>query len=124
MQTIAVTKLNNAELKALAATSAYTITGAGGDIQEWVNGYNKLLQEQNIGVPKKWMTFTGKQMNECFNLVDTKRYENDVIFLAFPLDGLDVGKLAMFRLQMEDQWFDDIVANNAAHDDDSDSEDE
>ena len=124
MRTNAIKTLTNDELKSLAATSVYTITGAGGDIQEWMNGYDKLLREQNIGNPKKWMTFTGKQMNECFDLADAKRYENDVIFLAFPLDDLDMGKLTMFRLQMEDQWFDDIVANNAAHEDDSDAEGE
>ena len=33
--------------------------------------------------------------------------------MAFPLDGLDVNKLAMFKLQMRDRWFDDIVDNNA-----------
>ena len=123
MRTNTIKTLTNDELKSLAATSVYTITGAGGDIQEWVNGYDKLLREQNIGSPKKWMTFTGKQMNECFDLADAKRYENDVIFLAFPLDGLDMEKLAMFKLGMEDRWFDDIVTNNAEIEDDPNTDD-
>ena len=37
MQTKTFKKLSSAELTSLADTSAYTIIGAGGDIQEWVN---------------------------------------------------------------------------------------
>ena len=32
-------------------------------------------------------------------------------FLAFPLDGLNVNKLAILKLQLGDRWFDDIVDN-------------
>ncbi len=108
-----IKKLNNIELDKLADTSAYTVTGAGGDLKEWVNGLTELLKENKIGTPKEFMTFTGKQMNDVFGLVGTKRYKVRLTFLAFPLDGLDVGKLAMFKLRMNDHWFDDICANNA-----------
>ena len=32
--------------------SYYTILGAGGDLQEWVDGYNQMLAEEGIGKPK------------------------------------------------------------------------
>jgi len=97
----------------MKAGSFYTIIGAGGDLSEWVNGYNDLLKEQGIGTPKQWYTFNGSHINSAYDLEGTVAYKSDLPFLAFPLDGLDVGKLAIFRLRMEDKWFDDIVANNA-----------
>lgn len=92
--------------------SYYTIIGAGGDLQEWKNGYQELLNKENIGTIKEWITFTGSDMNTKYNLTGDNAYPNDLTFLAFPLDGLNIGKLAMFKLRMEDRWFDDIVDNN------------
>lgn len=92
--------------------SAYTITGAGGDLNEWVEGYNKLLKDGGIGTPEKWYTFKGKDMNNAFGLTGNNRYKDDITFLSFSLDGLNIGKLAMFKLQMQDRWLDDIINNN------------
>jgi hypothetical protein len=97
----------------MEAGSFYTITGTGGDMNQWVTGYSKLLEEKGIGTPSQWFSFTGKDMNEAFGLTGTTAYKDDLTFLAFALDGLDGGKLALFKLRMEDRWFDDIVANNA-----------
>ena len=66
-----------------------------------------------IGVPKKFNTWTGKEMNDEYKLTGDNRYRNDLNFLAFSLDGLNIGKLAIFKLHMGDRWFDDIVDNNA-----------
>ena len=52
-------------------------------------------------------------MNRYYKLTGTNAYPRDIHFLAFPMDGLNVGKLSMFKLRMDDRWFDDIVANNA-----------
>lgn len=94
--------------------SYYTITGVGGDAEEWKTGYADMLREQGIGeITGEWISFTGKDMNETYHLTGDNRYPDDLHFLAFPLDGLDAGKLAMFKLQMQDRWFDDIVDNNA-----------
>lgn len=95
--------------------SYYTIEGAGGDLSEWVEGINGLFKELNIGQvnPEDFVTFSGSDMNDYYNLTGTNRYPNDLTFLAFPLDGLNVGKLAMFKLRRGDRWFDDIVDNNA-----------
>lgn len=92
--------------------SYYTIIGCGGDLKEWKEGYNKMLKEQGIGEPKEWHHFTGKEYNEEFETTGNNRYPDDLNFLCFPLGGMDVGKLAMFKLAMQDRWFDDIVDND------------
>lgn len=103
-----------ADFEKMYAGSWYTITGVGGNKQEWKNGYQALMNQANIGTIKEWVEFTGAEMNAYYGLTDTNAYPDDLNFLAFPLDDLNVGKLAMFKLQMQDRWFDDIVANNAA----------
>ena len=92
--------------------SYYTIQGCSGDLEEWKEGYTELLQKEGIGTPKKWHSFKGKDYNDEFQLTGDNRYPDDLHCLCFPLDGLDVGKLAMFKLIMRDRWFDDIVDND------------
>lgn len=93
--------------------SYYTITGAGGDLNTWMEGYQDLLDEEKIGKIKEWITFSGKEMNNFYNLKGNNAYPSNLTFLAFPLDGLNIGKLAIFKIKMQDRWFDDIVDNNA-----------
>jgi hypothetical protein len=38
-------------------------------------------------------------------------FASDLTFMFFPLDGLNVGKLAMFKMQMQARWFDDVIDN-------------
>lgn len=92
--------------------SYYTITGAGGDLEEWKSGYQDLLNKEGIGTITDWRSFTGEEMNNYYGLYGDNAYPEDLNFLAFPLDGLDIGKLAMFKIAMQDRWFDDIVDNN------------
>lgn len=94
------------------ALSWYTITGCGGDLNDWKNGYEKLLHDAGIGAVMEWHHFTGKEMNDHYGLTGDNRYPDNLHFLAFSLDGLNVGKLAMVKLRMGDRWFDDIVDNN------------
>lgn len=103
---------NNDILDKAYAGSYYTITGAGGNLDEWKNGYQELLNKEGIGTIKEWITFTGADMNNKYQLKGDNAYPADLTFLAFPLDGLNIGKLAIFKLRMEDRWFDDIVDNN------------
>lgn len=92
--------------------SFYTITGAGGEISDWVNGYDSLMAEAGIGKATKWVTFSGKDVDDEFGLTGTNRYPDDLTFLAFSLDGLDIGRLAIFKIRRGDRWFDDIVDND------------
>ena len=51
-------------------------------------------------------------MNEFYGLTGNNAYNDELTCLMFSLNTLDVAKLAIFRLQAEDKWFDDIVDNN------------
>lgn len=111
----------NVNLDELYNQSAYTITGAGGELKEWFEGYQEILTEKQIGSIEKWYVFSGKDMNLKYNLTGNNRYKNDLTFIAFPLNGLDVGKLAILKLQMGDRWFDDIVDNNLFNEENEDN---
>lgn len=100
------------KLEELRNTSAFTIEGAGGDLNDWMKGINELLAEKNIGQVDTFYTFSGKLMNDTYNLTGSNRYPDDFTFLCFKLDGLDIGKLAMFKLQFGARWLDDIIDNN------------
>lgn len=93
--------------------SWYTISGCGGDINEWKTGYQDLLTKEGIGTVTEWAEFTGREMNAKYGLTGKNAYPANFHFLAFSLDGLDIGKLAIFKIRMGDRWFDDIVSNNA-----------
>jgi hypothetical protein len=95
--------------------SFYTITGVGGDITEWVDGYEKMLAEVGLPAPEYWIQFLGYQMNIHFGLTGTNRYKHDLNFLAFPIENMSpqIGILAKFKIVNEDRWFDDIVQNNS-----------
>lgn len=91
--------------------SYYTITGCGGDLDEWKEGYQDFLNKEEIGTITEWLEFTGKDINDELELEGNNRYQDNLQFLAFNLDGLNIGKLALFKIQMEDRWFDDIIDN-------------
>ena len=97
----------------LENASAFTVTGAGGDLNEWCVGLNEMLANEEIGQVTKFYTFKGKLMNNTYRLTGTNAYDEDITFLSFKLDGLNTGKLAMFKLQFGARWLDDIVDNNA-----------
>jgi hypothetical protein len=92
--------------------SYYTIIGVN-DYEDFKRGYTRELQDCGIGTPQKFIEFTGKEMNEHYHLTGDNRYKDDLHFLAFSLDGLDVAKLSLFRLLWDDKWFDDMVDNNS-----------
>lgn len=101
-----------ADLEAAKAGSFYTILGAGGELQDWIDGYEDHMAEQGIGKPTEWFLTSGGSINDFAR--PARREDNfprDLAVLMFPLDGLNTGKLAMFKLVMEDRWFDDIVDN-------------
>ena len=101
-------------LKSLENASAFTVEGAGGNLDDWMRGLNKLLAENEIGQVDTFYTFSGKLMNNMYGLTGKNRYPDNFTFLCFKLDGLDVGKLAIFKLSFGARWLDDIVDNNLA----------
>lgn len=96
------------DLNKLYNGSAYTIIGVGGDINEWIEGYNQLLKENGIGTPAQWYKFSGRQVNQHYKF---NFFNDDVTFLAFSLKGLNINKLAIFKIKMGDRWFDDVIDN-------------
>lgn len=100
-----IKQITTEELRHLDGQEGLILQGCGGDLQEWVDGINGLLTEAGI-------------------LLDGSRFESVSVFqhqemtnLLFPFDGvkLDVGKLAMWRLQTHGQfggtWLSDYVPN-------------
>ena len=98
-------QLTTDDLRHMEDREGLVLQGCGGDLQEWVDGINEMLTEAGI-------------------LLGGSRFENVSSFqhdgltcLLFPFEGvkLDVGKLAMWRLQTHEQfggtWLSDYVPN-------------
>lgn len=93
--------------------SYYFIAGVGGDVAEWVDGYEELLEKEEIGKPTQWYITSGAAVNSfAGNIPCPERdyFQEDLTILMFPLDGLSAG-LPLFKFKMEDRWFDDVIQN-------------
>jgi hypothetical protein len=99
--------------------SYFTIMDIG-DPQKAIDFLSEEMEEAGIGVPKKWFTFTGSDMNDHYGLSDDFEYENSIVFLSFPLDGLESGPLYKLKLRLGADWFNDIVDHNTNYTEDDD----
>lgn len=111
------TTVETADLQAAYNGSWYFIAGCGGALSEWVEGVEGALAELEIGRPVAWYQTTGEAVNAYAGAGNTDPFPGDLTCLLYPLDGLDVGKLAMFKLRMGDRWFDDVIDNMRPQDD-------
>lgn len=94
------------ELRKMNDSEGLVIQGCGGDLKEWLDGINEMLTErgilQNRSRFEKAYTFNNEKLT-C---------------LLLPFDGvkLDIGKLAMWRLETRENfgstWLSDYVPNN------------
>ena len=100
-----IKQITTEDLRRMDGQEGLILQGCGGGLQEWVDGINDILTEEGI-------------------LLDGSRFEEVSVFqhqgltnLLFPFDGvkLDVGKLAVWRLQTHGQfggtWLSDYVPN-------------
>lgn len=93
------------DLRQMEDQEGLILQGCGGDIQEWVDGINGLFTEAGI-----------LQAGSRFASVSVFQHDG-LTNLLFPFEGveLDVGKLAMWRLQTHGQfggtWLSDYVPN-------------
>lgn len=93
------------DLRKMENSEGLILQGCGGDLQEWVDGINEMLTESKI-----------LQNKSRFEKAYTFNNE-DLTCLLFPFDGvqLDVGKLAMWRLETRETfgstWLSDYVNN-------------
>ena len=93
------------ELRKMENSEGLVLQGCGGDLQEWVDGINDMLTESEI-------LRNGSRFEKAYT------FNNDSLTcLLFPFDGvqLDVGKLAMWRLETRETfgstWLSDYVDN-------------
>lgn len=104
------------ELEEAYKGSYYFVPGAGGDLQEWVDGYTAEMDSREIGRPSAWYMTEGIWINafaqDRHGPIDPRnQFQPALTCLLFPLDGLVVGRLAMLKMHMSDRWFDDVIDN-------------
>jgi hypothetical protein len=93
------------ELKKIRNTEGMILQGCGGSLQEWVDGINEILTEEGI-------------LLDGAKFTDISAFEhNGHTNMLFSMDNvrLDVGKLAMWRLQTHETfggtWLSDYMQN-------------
>lgn len=93
------------DLRKMNGSEGLILQGCGGDLQEWVDGINEMLTESGI-------LRNGSRFDKAYT------FKNEgLTCLLFPFDGvqLDVGKLAMWRLETRETfgstWLTDYVDN-------------
>ncbi|MEG0049677.1 MAG: hypothetical protein RR865_10985 [Clostridia bacterium] len=98
-------QLSLSQLCTMTNQEGLVLQGCGGDLQEWIDGINELFTE--CGILKNGSNFT-----------EVSTFEKDGLTnLLFSMDGvdLDMGKLAMWRLQNHDTfggtWLSDYLVN-------------
>lgn len=93
------------DLRKMENSEGLVLQGCGGDLQEWVDGINDMLTESEI-------LRNGSRFEKAYTFNN-----EDLTCLLFPFDGvqLDVGKLAMWRLETRETfgstWLTDYVDN-------------
>lgn len=92
-------------LRHMSDSEGLILQGCGGDLQEWLDGINEMLTENGI-------------LKDGTKFQNISSFENEgLTCLLYPFEGvkLDVGKLAMWRLQTHatfgGTWLSDYVPN-------------
>ena len=100
-----INEITTNDLRKMNGKEGLILQGCGGEVKDWVDGINEMLKKDGI-------------------LLDDTKFENVSIFenegltcILYPFDNvhLDVGKLAMWRLQsytaFGGTWLTDYVDN-------------
>ncbi len=103
----AVKQITTDDLRRMENQDGLIFQGCGGDAQEWVDGINGLLTEAGILLD-----------GSTFKAEDVSVFQHgELTNMLFPFEGvkLDMGRLAMWRLQTRAQlgstWLSDYVHN-------------
>lgn len=94
------------ELRKMNDCEGLVLQGCGGKLYDWVDGINNMLTESGI-------LQNGIKFEKAFSFKN-----GDLTCLLFPFDDvqLDVGKLAIWRIQTREDfgsmWLSDYIANN------------
>lgn len=105
---MSVKKIRAEELRRMNGQEGLILQGCGGELQDWVDGINDMLIKSDI-------LFDGTK----FKAENCLAFENEGLTnLLFPFSEdvkLNMGKLAMWRLQMHSnfggKWLSDYVDN-------------
>lgn len=106
-------KIRFSELREFEGSDGFGIivTGAGGKVSEWVNGIEGVLKEAGI-VDKEVPTFIRSAIVDG-NVLGNKG-RRDLLLVFNPEAKVNVGKLAVWRIQFGDvSWVDDFMVNYA-----------
>lgn len=101
-----IKKIEAGELRRMENTEGLILQGCGGSLEEWVNGINQMLTEEEI-------LQEGSIFENCMSFE-----QEGITCLLFPFEDvkLNVGKLAMWRLRTHDAfggtWLSDYVPNS------------
>lgn len=107
MKSGAVQEVTADDLRRMEGQEGLVLQGCGGPHQEWVDGVNDLLTE--AGILLDGSTFQAENVSVF--------QHDELTCLLFPFEGvkLDVGKLAIWRIQTHEQfggtWLSDYVPN-------------
>ena len=100
-----VKEISRDELRRMNDKEGLVLQGCGGDLQEWLDGINDLLTTEGV-------LLNGSKFDTIYSF-----QVGDHTDLLFPFDNveLNVGKLAMWRLQTQNtffgKWLSDLVPN-------------
>lgn len=96
------TNFSSWDVMAQSGKEGLVMLGAGGALQDWINGVTGLLVEEGIA-PE------GYEFNDA-TYVNTTGGRTDLLLTFNP--GLDIGRLAIWRLAFGDcSWLSDYVVN-------------
>ena len=88
------------------------VLGAGGDLNEWINGVSETLFEEQISLSKDPSDMFEQTL---YHLISTGG-RNDLAFIFSKDSKLDIGKMAMWRLRFGScSWISDYVVNYSSH---------
>lgn len=102
---MSIERIEESQLRTMNGKEGIILQGCGGEASEWLDGVNRMFQEANI-------LRNGSKFDKCYVFS-----HNDHTCMLFPFEitDLDVGRLAMWRLQNYEifggTWLSDYVPN-------------
>ena len=94
------------ELRRMKNSQGIVLQGCGGDLQEWVDGFNDLMTKENI-------LLDGSEFTNCV------AFENgDTTCILYPFEGakLNIGKLSIWRIASHETfggtWFNEYMSQH------------
>jgi hypothetical protein len=104
---IPVEKITFDKLKEMKPDDGFVLLGAGGNLDEWIDGVTGVLNEEEI------VKGTAEEIFDKAYLLTTTGGRTDLV-LTFKDAGWDLGKLAIWRLKFGDcSWISDYLVNYA-----------